>query len=162
MGQSLIKAKNHFCAAVKKAFYKIAFGKNLKFGSNVTFRKYFTLCIEGNAKVEIGDRCFFNNGCSLNVLDGLTIGNDCIFGENVKLYDHNHKFRDVSKPVKDQGYSTGKIVIGSNCWIGSNVTVLKGVKIGSRCVVGAGCLIYKDIPDNTIVKNKNELIYEQF
>lgn len=162
MGQTILKAKYHFCASVKKLFYKMIFGKSLVMGKGVTFRKGFNLCIEGNAKAVIGNECFFNNGCSLNVLDGLKIGERCVFGENVKIYDHNHKFRDKTVPIKDQGFSTKNIEIGSDCWIASNVTILKGVHIGNHCVIGANCLIYKDVPDNTIVKNKTEIISETF
>lgn len=56
-----------------------------------------------------------------------------------------------------QGFSSSEISIGDNCWIASNVVILKGVNIGNNVVIGAGCVIYKDIPDHTIVINKQEL-----
>ena len=40
-----------------------------------------------------------------------------------------------------QGYSKGPIKIGSDCWIGSNVTILKGVNIGDNVIIGAGSII---------------------
>ena len=43
----------------------------------------------------------------------------------------------------------------------SNVTILKGVTIGNNVVIGANCLIYKDIPDNSIVKLHSENIIER-
>ena len=42
------------------------------------------------------------------------------------------------------------ITIGDNCWFGANVTVMPGVKIGSGCVIGAGSVVTKDIPDNSL------------
>ena len=42
------------------------------------------------------------------------------------------------------------IVIGDNCWIASNVTVVGGVKIGSGCVIGAGSVVTRNIPDNSL------------
>ena len=60
--------------------------------------------------------------------------------------------------IKHQGYTSAPIVIGKHCWIGSNVTILKGVTIGDNCVIGAGCVIHKDVPANSIVVNKQELI----
>ncbi len=160
MGQKILKAKYHMCAGIKKLGYRLIFGKRLSLGKGVTFRKGFTLCIEGGRGVKIGKNCFFNNGCSINALERVEIGNNCVFGENVKIYDHNHIFRDESKPIGEQGYTKKSVKIGSNCWLGSGVVVLKGVTIGNHCVIGANCLIYKDVPDNTVVKNKNELIFE--
>lgn len=83
-----------------------------------------------------------------------------MFGENVKLYDHNHRFTDKQINFKDQGFKVGSIKIGDNCWIGSNVTILCNVSIGDNVVIGANCLIYKSIPSNTVVKNKNDLLIE--
>lgn len=90
--------------------------------------------------------------------DSITIGNNTIFGENVKVYDHNHQYKDIQTHIYKQGYSYAPISIGSNCWIASNVVILKGVTIGDNCVIGAGCVIYKDIPSDTIVVNKQDLI----
>lgn len=45
---------------------------------------------------------------------------------------------------------TRPIVIGNKVWIGTNVTVLKGVKIGDGCVIAAGSLVTKDIPANCL------------
>ena len=103
--------------------------------------------------VKIGKNVFFNNGCSVAAMDRVEIGNDCLFGENVKIYDHNHRFNMKDIPVKKQGYTSNRIIIGNNNWIGSNVVILKGVKIGENCVVGAGCVVDTDIEDNCIVKN---------
>jgi len=99
----------------------------------------------------VGENCFFNNDCSLNALNSITIGSGCIFGENVRLYDHNHKFADSEKSIKEQGYTVKPISIGNHCWFGGNVTVLQGVQIGDNCVIGANCLIYKNIESNTVV-----------
>lgn len=161
MGIMLIKAKLHLVAAVKKIFYRLVYGKGISFGKNTTFRKNFSLYIEKNARIELGNDCFFNNGCSLNCLEKIKIGDRCIFGEGVKIYDQNHCFKDISRPIKEQGFSSAPVEIGNDCWICSNVTILKGVKIGNHCVIGAGCLIYKDIPDNTIVKHKTGLVLSQ-
>ncbi|MDN0066650.1 DapH/DapD/GlmU-related protein [Bacteroides gallinaceum] len=43
-----------------------------------------------------------------------------------------------------------------HCWIGSNVVILKGVTIGNNCVIEAGCVVYKDVPDNSVVMNQQQ------
>lgn len=152
----------HINAILKKIFYKIIYGKRIKFGKHVTFRKGFSLVIEKGAKVEIGDGCFFNNNCSINALGDIVIGKNCLFGENVKIYDHNHVFKNSDILIKEQGYKYGKVFIQENCWICSNVVILKNVIIESNSVIGAGCVISENIACNSIVKlQSNNLIREE-
>lgn len=137
--------------------------KNLKkvsIGKSVEFRNYCCVLVTQEATLEIGDRFFMNNFCSINCLEHISIGENTLFGENVKLYDHNHAYENspVFK-VHSSTFTKAPIRIGSNCWLGSNVTVLKGVTIGDNCIIGAGCTIYKDIPANTQVINKQDLVY---
>ena len=103
--------------------------------------------------VFVGNNCFFNNYCTLASRAGITIGDGTIFGENVKVYDHNHRYKDVDVPIKYQGYTETPILIGKHCWIASNVVILKGVTIGDNCVIGAGCVVYKDVPKGTVMVN---------
>lgn len=138
--------------------YRLIYKKNLLLGRNFQFRKGFTLLLNKKSKVDIGDEVFFNNFCTICILEALTIGKGTIFGENVKIYDHNHVYSNPDVPIKCQGYTSAPIHIGKHCWIGSNVTILKGVTIGDNCVIGAGCVVYKDVPTGTVLINKQELI----
>ena len=54
-----------------------------------------------------------------------------------------------------------KVEIGDNCWICSNVTILKGTRIGKNCVIGAGTVLSGNIPDNSIVKSNRSLKVEK-
>ncbi|SCY35700.1 acyltransferase [Ruminococcus sp. YE282] len=147
-------------AAIKKLCFKIMFGKRFSVGKNTTFRKNFGLYLEKGASIKIGTDCFFNRGCSINCLESVEIGDHTIFGENVKIYDQNHKFRDRKKLIREQGYSTSRVKIGNNCWICTNTVILKGVEIGDNSVIGAGCIIYRDIPANSVVKNNGGITVE--
>lgn len=73
-----------------------------------------------------------------------------MFGPGVKIFDNNHRF------IKSEGVRSdlniGNINIGDNCWIASDVIILKGADIGNNCVIGAGCIVDRKIPDNTIVR----------
>lgn len=157
----VLKLIFHISALFSKIFYKLIYGKKLKIGKSVTWRRKISIMISSKGTVSIGEKCFFNNYCSLNSNLNVTIGDNCLFGENVKIYDHNHRFRNTNTPIKEQGFSDGKISIGNQCWIGSNVVILKDTIIGDNCVIGAGCVIKGTIPPKTIVKNNSELIYEQ-
>lgn len=106
---------------------------------------------------------FFNHDCSITCEGStITIGEGTIFGEGVKIYCHNHKYKDATRPIKEQGYSCAPVSIGKHCWIGSNVVILKGVSIGNNSVIGAGCVVYKNVAANTVVVNKQELVMQEF
>ena len=100
---------------------------------------------------------FFNNHCSIHCFHEITIGDNSQFGENVRIYDVNHQFKDRTKLISEQGYSEGAIHIGSNCWIGSNTVILKNVTIGDNTVIGANCVIYQSIPPGCLVLNRQQL-----
>ena len=127
----------------------------------VNTRKHCNFLVWNNAELIISENVFFNNYCSINCLEKIEIGENTLFGEAVKLYDHNHKISKKEEIAisKDQ-FTTAPIKIGKNCWIASNVVILKGVTIGDNVVVGAGCIIHKSIPSNTIVKNNQPLNLE--
>jgi acetyltransferase-like isoleucine patch superfamily enzyme len=125
-------------------------------------RRYCNIIVEPNAHLTIEKDVFFNNYCSINCQISIRIGFNTIIGEGVKLYDHNHKYNvlPIFKISKDQ-FMTSAINIGSNCWIGSNVVILKGVTIGDNVIIGANCLIYKSIPENSIVRSKSEVLINE-
>lgn len=120
-------------------------------------RDGFKILLGNNGSLRIGEKCFFNNNCSINCLGKIEIGNNNQFGESVLMYDHNHVYADKGKLISEQGYNIGNIKIGNNCWIGSNVVILKDVEVGDKVVIGAGCVIYKSIPADTVVINYQDL-----
>ncbi|PGR00702.1 acyltransferase [Priestia megaterium] len=146
---------------LKKRKLKLYYGKQLQITPDLHFRKGFNILISKEGNLSIGKGCFFNFNCSISCLGSISIGDNSIFGENVKFYDHNHRFSDSTTLIKDQGYKVGSIKVGNNCWIGSNVTILNNVEIGDNVVIGANCVIQKSIPSNTIVRCNNELIMEE-
>ena len=150
----------------------IVIGKRFSINSDITLttisieeqvwiRDDFKVRIGNNGKLKIGNNCFFNNNCSINCLNDIEIGNYCQFGENVSMYDHNHGYRDKDKLISEQGYNIGAIKIGNNCWIGSNVVILKAIEIGDNVVIGTGCIIYNSIESDSIVINQQNLLVKK-
>lgn len=145
----------------QQLYYKIIFGNKVLFGENFRSRGKFNLFVDKTGAITFGKNVFLNNDFSANCQNRIEIGDNCIFGENVKMYDHNHVFAKRNIPISKQGFNSATIKIGKDCWIGSNVTILKGVQIGDNCVIGANCLIYKNIPSNSVVKLKEQLIISE-
>ena len=117
MGATLLKIKFHIVSIIKIMMLKLIYGKQIKIGENVTFRRRFSVFIDKGGFLEIGDNVFFNNDCSINVLQSVDIGDGCIFGESVKIYDHNHKHKLNGIYFREQGFSVKGVSIGKNCWI---------------------------------------------
>ncbi|MCT3057816.1 acyltransferase [Leuconostoc citreum] len=134
---------------------------SLFLGPNIHWRSGFSIIIENTGKLTIEENCLFNFDCSITCLGKITIGKSTIFGENVKIYDHNHRFNQKNTRISDQGMSIGEVNIGSNCWIGSNSVILKGTTIGDNCVIGAGAIISENIPSNTILRTSNNYQIEK-
>ncbi|QUM78543.1 sugar O-acetyltransferase [Moritella sp. 24] len=98
--------------------------------------------------ISVGADFYANHGCT--ILDGakVTIGDNCLLAPHVVISTVNHPL-DVDLRVK--GYEIAKpITIGHNVWLGANVTVLGGVNIGDNVVVGAGSVVTKNLPNNTV------------
>lgn len=145
-------------------FFSVHFdasASTVSFGQNVQFRDFCQVRSGMNGQLVIGHHNFFNNHCSINCFHEIVIGDDCQFGEGVKFYDHNHAYKNKSLNIAEQGYTTGAIKIGNNCWFGSDVIILKDVEIGDNVIIGAGCVIHKSVPSGTVVLNKQEYIFIQ-
>ena len=78
----------------------------------------------------------------------MTIGNHVFLGPNVSLFTACHPINPEERRL---GMEWAKpITIGDDVWIGGNVTILPGVTIGQRCTIGAGSVVTKDIPADSI------------
>jgi acetyltransferase-like isoleucine patch superfamily enzyme len=124
-------------------------GGHITLGSYDQNRGVLHLVADGGS-ITIGDHCFFNTGCCITSTESITIGNGCKFGNNLVIVDHDHNFNNVNGSNKDLPEFISKpITIGNNTWVGANVVILKGAKIGNNCIIGAGSIVTGDLPDGT-------------
>lgn len=112
---------------------------------------YFPLTsIEHPTKLFIGEETFINANLQILSAGKVTIGAHCFIGPNCQLFTPNH--HPSNKELRRQGWQyDGPITIGDDCWFGGSVIVLPNVTIGDNVVVGAGSVVTKDVPSNTIV-----------
>jgi maltose O-acetyltransferase len=95
--------------------------------------------------VEIGD----NSGIGVNchVPANIRIGKDVMMGPDVLIIGRNHRFDDISKPMRLQGYTDAPpVVIEDDVWLGTRVIVLPGIRVGRGSIIGAGAIVTKDVP----------------
>jgi acetyltransferase-like isoleucine patch superfamily enzyme len=132
--------------------------KELTIQEGVVVKKSCNFVLDKDASLIIRSKVFINNYCSINCLGYIEIGENTMLGEGVKIYDHNHTYSYDSNntlKIERDGFKIGSVIIGANCWIASNVTILNNVKIGDNVIIGANCLVFKDVPSNTVVKSNN-------
>ena len=127
-------------------------------GPNVICRN-FEIFHVSSGKLILHDGVFVNNSCSFNCMERIEVGNGTMMGEGVRFYDHDHVY--TAEKIEKWQWTTAPIRVGRDCWIGSNVTILKGVTIGDNTIIGAGCLIRNDIPANSVVYNDGNLVVKE-
>lgn len=147
-----------------------------KFGHDSVL--YHPLCIRGRENICIGNQTTILNGVRMQVYNDLTgkqskikIGDNCYIGynntflaggnitledgvlmaSNILISSENHSINPESPDYyMDQKLSCAPIIVGEGTWIGEKVSILSGVTIGKKCVIGAGSIVTKDIPDFSI------------
>ncbi len=158
------------------SFGKVTFSIPIKLSGNVVLSR------RGNGKIDLGKHVSLNNNAHLYVVDGalikidsfssvgdnnmivarekILIGKNVMLGANVCIYDHDHEFRKEGN-FRDQGFNNAPVVIEDNVWLGAGTIVLKGVTIGTDSVIAAGTIVNKNVPPNSIVYNKREMIIKE-
>ena len=99
--------------------------------------------------VIIGD--YTRVGLHNTIIGPVTIGNHVNLAQGITVTALNHNFSEADKRIDEQGVSTGQVVIGDDVWIGVNAVVLPNVSIGRHCVIAAGAVVTKDVPDGCVV-----------
>lgn len=120
---------------------------------NCEFAAYCDFEVHGDGVLEIGEGTYFNRYCMISAHEQVVIGKHCMFGPGVKIFDNNHQ-HSPETGVSSQ-LNIAPIIIGDNSWICSDVIILKGVRIGKNCVIGAGCIVRGDMPDGSIMVRDN-------
>lgn len=100
------------------------FGKNTKLGKNV----------------------FINACCRFQDNGGIEIGDDTMIGQGTTIVTLNHDLDPKTRLTA----TPSPVKIGKNVWIGASCTILPGVTVGDNCVIGAGSVVVKDIPANSV------------
>lgn len=146
------------CRVAPKARLCLFGEGRLSIGRNVEIAPYSEVLALGRGEVSIGAGTYMNRFCLISCHEQVSIGEGCMFGPGVKIFDNNHRFSQSEGVLSD--LSTAPVTIGNNCWLASDVVVLKGASIGDRCVIGAGCIISGFVPAGSIVRRNPEQIIE--
>lgn len=125
---------------VKKIFKHT--GQNVNIGAKVKF---------GNGKrISIGDNSGIGERGYVVCMADVKIGNNVMMGPEVMILTGGHHYTNADKSLIDNENFAKPVEIGDDVWIGARVTILPGVTVGSRVIIGAGSVVSSDIPGNSI------------
>lgn len=96
------------------------------------------------ARLEIGSGAFLN-GCHLSAKSSVRLGCRAFVGPGARVFDSDQHDFDADRPEQ-----SAPVEIGDHTWIASDVTVLRGVRIGDHSVVGTRSVVTRSIPDHTL------------
>ena len=102
--------------------------------------------------LSIGDRVTASGGLQVLAFASVVIEDDVMFANNVFIADGTHASGNAEIPYKYQGVGEPRpIHIGRGSWIGQNVVILPGVRIGPHAIVGANSVVTRDVDGATLV-----------
>lgn len=132
---------------------KVEIGRNCTFGFKLGgFNKCGSVELQArteDSKIVIGNNILTNNNIFLCAANYIEIGEDTLIGQYVTIMDFEaHGLRPNDRRHIGQ---IGKVIIGKNCWLGNNVTVLKNSIIGENTVVATGAVVSGVFPANVII-----------
>ena len=131
------------------------------FGANVFIDDYPTLIGASDAKIQftswnigdfngeikIGKYCLITPGVRIMAAESILIGDACMIAHGVYISDADwHGIYDRAEPVGN----TKPVILEDNVWIGDSAIICKGVTIGKNSIIGAGAVVTKNVPPNSI------------
>ncbi|HSF81628.1 MAG TPA: sugar O-acetyltransferase [Anaerolineales bacterium] len=118
-----------------------------QFGQNSIIEPPF-YCVYGQ-NIYIGEHVFLNVLCTILDCNEVHIGQHVMIGPSVQIYTAAHL---LQAEARNQGWEVAKpVVVEDNVWLGGGAILLPGVRIGRNAVVGAGAVVSRDVPANTVV-----------
>ncbi len=111
-----------------------------------TFRIFPPFYTDCGKNIKTGKNVFINACCRFQDQGGITIGDNVLIGHNTTIATLNHDLN----PEHRANLTPAPVKIGNSVWIGADCTILPGVTIHDGAVIGAGSVVTKDIPKNSI------------
>ncbi len=128
----------------------------VRLGNNVTIARSAVIQCTGviqklGVGVTIGDNSAVGAFSFLGGQGGISIGQNVIMGPRVSIHSENHRYADVTRPIRLQGESRAGVMIDDDCWVGSGTIIVDGVRVGRGCVIAAGSVVTRDVSDYSVI-----------
>lgn len=129
-------------------------------GPYCEFRRNFRAEIGANGRVEIGQWSVFTYDVVIQCSTRVTIGAHCMFGQATLVVDGNHRFRDLDRPMLQQGYDFTPLTIADHATVTTKCTIIGD--LGERCFVGANSVVVDAIPAFSVAAGAPARVIDYF
>ena len=113
-------------------------------GDGVEFRRGFRAEVSGDGRLVIGDDSHFTYYVLVQCSTVIEIGKRCMFGQSTIVVDGQHRFRDLTRPMLEQGYDFRHLHLGDDVTVTTKCTIM--ADIGTRSFIGANSVVSRPIP----------------
>lgn len=103
-----------------------------------------------DSSIVIGDNTSFEQFLHMTSAGKIKIGHDCVFSSRVLITNIDHDYSLINRNILEQPLIVNDVEIGDFCFIGMDVKIFPGVKIGNNVIVGSNSIVLKDLPDYTV------------
>jgi acetyltransferase-like isoleucine patch superfamily enzyme len=117
-------------------------------GPGVEFRRGFRAEIEDDGRITIGAGSVFTYYVLIQCSTSIEIGERCVFGQSTIVVDGNHRFRDLDRPMLEQGYDFTPVRIEDDASVMTKCTIM--ADIGERAFIGANSVVTQPVPAFTL------------
>jgi acetyltransferase-like isoleucine patch superfamily enzyme len=135
-------------------------GGTLVVGPGVEFRRNFRVELHKGASLHVGGGTVFTYDVLVQCSSSIEIGERCMFGQSSIVVDGNHRFRDLDRPMLEQGYDLVPIRIDDDAVVTSKCTII--ADLVKRAWIGANSVVTKPIPDYSIAAGTPAKVIEYF
>jgi acetyltransferase-like isoleucine patch superfamily enzyme len=118
-------------------------------GDRVEFRRGFRAEVEGTGRITIGADSHITYYVLMQCTTSIDIGERCMFGQSTIVVDGQHRFRDLTRPMLEQGYDFTPVTIADDVTVTTKCTIM--ADIGTRAVVGANSVVSRPVEPYTVV-----------
>jgi acetyltransferase-like isoleucine patch superfamily enzyme len=118
-------------------------------GAGVEFRRGFRAEVIDGGRIVIGDDCVFTYDVLMQCSTEIAVEDGCTVGQNTIVLDGQHRYRDPTRNIRDQGIDSRPLRIGSGAMITSKTTIMADV--GTRAFIGANAVVTRPAPPYSVV-----------
>lgn len=166
----LIKMKLKSCGKVP------VFGKNIRMGDlkyisvgdNFIIDEFaevlcHSITSDTTPSLIIGHNVHISKHCCIGCSNKIVLEDDVRLAPYCHITDRNHQYEDIDTPIwRQPSNSPGAVVIGKQTWLGFSVQVMPGVVIGKHCVIAAGSIVTKNIPDYSVAAGNPAKVIKKY
>ena len=129
-------------------------------GPSCEFRRNFRAEIGSGGRIEIGAGTVFTYDVVMQCSTSIVVGERCMFGQASLVVDGNHRFRELDRPMLEQGYDFRPLRIEDDATVTTKCTII--ANLGRRCFIGANSLVSNDVPAYCVAVGAPARVLEYF